>query len=58
MSHTPTSNIERNYARIYGITGFIMKNNQQDYHFRTVWTGSKFHFDLDENTPSTIYLSF
>ena len=23
-----------------------------------MWTGSKFHFDLDVNTPYTIYLSF
>ena len=47
ISHTPTSNIGRNYARIFGITGFIINIKNQNYIFETVWTGSKFHFNLD-----------
>lgn len=58
VSHTPDQNIGRNYARIHGITGFVINNKQQDLQFLTIWTGSKFHFDLDQSTPYTAYLSF
>lgn len=45
-THTPLQNIGRNYARIYGITGFIIKNQYQSVSLSTQWTGTKFLFDF------------
>lgn len=39
FSHSPLALIPRNYARIYGITGFIINYNQQKIIFGTEWTG-------------------
>ena len=36
---TPPSPIPRNYARAYGITGFIINYNMQNIQFKTEWTG-------------------
>lgn len=36
---TPDETIPRNYARIYGITGFIINYNAQNIQFKTEWTG-------------------
>ena len=39
FSHAPLVLIPRNYARVYGITGFIINHNQQKITFGTEWTG-------------------
>lgn len=35
FSHAPALTIPRNYARVYGITGFIINYNAQNINFRT-----------------------
>ena len=35
FSHSPATNIPRNYARLYGITGFIINYNAQNMKFTT-----------------------
>lgn len=39
FTSTPSPPIPRNYARIYGITGFIINYNRQNIYFGTEWTG-------------------
>ena len=58
ISHIPEQNIGRNYARIYGLTGFVINNNNQEIIFTTNWSGSKFIFDFDVSTPFLSYISF
>lgn len=58
ISHIPEGNVGRNYARIFGITGFIVNWQDTDFMFSTHWTGAKFVFDFDANTPFTKYVSF
>ena len=58
ISHIPEQNIGRNYARIYGLSGFIINNHDQDLYFSAKWSGSKYVFDFDAGTPYVKYLSF
>lgn len=58
IAHTPDRMVGRNYARIFGINGFLVNNNDQDFKFSTHWSGSKFIFDWDASTPFIHYLSF
>lgn len=58
ISHTPISRVGRNYARIFGITGFIINNKGQEITFSTNWSGTMFNFILDASTPFIKYLSF
>ena len=58
ITHTPAANIGRNYARIHGLTGFIINHNSQRLSFVTQWTGIKFNFDLGASAQFTQYLSF
>lgn len=58
ISHTPDYNIGRNFARIFGITGFIIVHKNQDIMFNTEWTGNKFVFILDASRPLIKYLSY
>ena len=39
ISHTPLYEVGRNYARIHGISGFIINNVGQDIFFNAEWTG-------------------
>lgn len=56
--YTPLTMIPRNYARVYGITGFIINNNQQNIMFSTEWTGHEFHFHLGSSEMLTQYLTY
>ena len=58
ISHIPEQNVGRNYARIFGLTGFVINNNNQEIIFSTNWSGSKFIFDFDISTPFLSYISF
>ena len=58
ISHIPEQNIGRNYARIFGLSGFIINHQDQDIYFSTIWSGSKYTFDFDSSTPYVKYLSF
>ena len=58
ISHIPESNVGRNYARIYGITGFIVNRQNAEFIFNAQWTGAKFVFDFEANIPLTKYISF
>lgn len=46
LAHTPVEYIGRNYARIHGITGFLINNIGQQIEFQSVWDGTKFNFDF------------
>ena len=58
ISHIPESNIGRNYARIFGITGFIINHERQNLFFQTHWSGSKFVFNLEISQSLIKYISF
>ena len=58
ITHIPSQNIGRNYARLFGISGFIINNQNQGVSLSTQWTGSKFIFDLGSSTALTQYLTF
>ena len=58
ISHIPEQNVGRNYARIFGLSGFIINHQDQDLYFSTKWSGSKYTFDFDSTTPFVKYLSF
>lgn len=58
IAHSPSDNIGRNYARIHGLTGFIINHNYQNISFSTTWTGTKFIFDLGLSQKLTQYFSF
>lgn len=56
--HTPVSNIGRNYARLHGLTGFIINFSSSSIIFSTTWTGSKFVFDFSSSQRLVQYFSF
>ena len=58
IAHIPDRTIGRNYARIHGITGFIINHNYQPLSLVTTWTGNKFIFDLEVSQQITQYFSF
>ena len=58
ISHSPFNEIGRSYARIFGITGFIILHKDQEIQFNTKWTGSKFLFVFDISRPLVRYLSY
>ena len=58
ISHIPEANIGRNYARIFGFTGFVINHDNQALSVATQWTGSKFVFNLEESQMLMSYLSF
>jgi hypothetical protein len=58
MGHTPVSSIGRNYARIFGLTGFIINHNSQNLTFATTWTGTKFTFNFGLSQRLTQFFSF
>ena len=58
IEHIPSDNIGRNYARIHGITGFIINQNHQEIYFNSKWTGNKFIYDLGISQKLTQYLSY
>lgn len=42
----PETNIPRNYARIYGLTGFLLNYNNRRINFSTKWDGFSFNFEF------------
>lgn len=58
ITHTPATSIGRNYARIFGLTGFIINNNFQNISLGTVWTGSNFIFNFGQSRSSLQYFSY
>ena len=58
LAHTPNTMIPRNYARVYGISGFIINYNQQRIMFGTEWTGHEFYFHLGPSQTLVQYLSY
>ena len=56
--HAPKVLIPRNYARIFGITGFIINFANQNIYFDTEWTSFEFHFKFDLGEQFAQYLSF
>ena len=58
IAHSPSANIGRNYARIFGLTGFIINHNYQNISFSTTWTGAKFIFNLGVSQRLVQYFSF
>ena len=58
IEHIPDSNIGRNYARLHGIAGFIINQNNQDISFKSKWNGAKFIFDLGISQRLTKYLNY
>ena len=44
--HTPDREIGANYARIFGLTGFKIDNDNQLFEFSAEWVGNKFVFDF------------
>jgi len=58
IGYTPPSNIGVNYARIFGLTGFIINHNFQNISLSTAWTGTKFVFDFGLSQKLVQYFSF
>lgn len=58
IEYVPPENIGRNYARLHGISGFIINYNSQDVSFDVKWTGAKFIFDLGISQRFTKYLQY
>ena len=58
IGYSPLSNIGISYARIFGLTGFIINNNYQNISLSTTWTGSKFQFDFALSQKLVQYFSF
>lgn len=56
--NTPTSLIPRSYARIYGITGFIINYNAQQLVFSTKWDGFSFSFVFGGGSKFVQYFTF
>ena len=42
FTYTPTQVVPRNYARIFGLSGFIINYNAQKLEFGTKWDGFSF----------------
>ena len=58
FAHAPAITIPRNYARVYGITGFIINYNAQGITFKTEWTGFEFKFHLGISEELTKHLTY
>jgi len=58
LAHSPVDNVGRNYARIHGLTGFIINHNFQNLTFTTTWTGTRFQFNLGLSQKLVQYFSF
>lgn len=58
VAHSPVTNIGRNYARVFGLTGFIINQNSQNISFATNWNGARFSFNLGLSQSLLQYFSF
>ena len=56
--HSVGEGVGANFARINGVTGFIINHSFQDLSLSITWTGSKFMFNLGSSQKLTQYLSF
>lgn len=57
-SYTPVNYIPKNFARIYGLTGFILLKNNNDIKYKTEWDGQRFLFKFGANENLLKYFSF
>lgn len=58
LVHIPPLVIGRNYARIHGITGFVINYNYQKIYFAAQWTGAEFIFNLGNSRNLLQYLGY
>lgn len=58
IQYSPSSSIGPNYARIFGLTGFIINYNYQNISLSTTWTGSQFLFDFSLSQKLVQYFTF
>ena len=58
LSVTPPTNIPRSYARLYGISGFIINYNAQRLQYNSKWDGFSFSFLFGSSTSLVRYFSF
>ena len=57
LYYVPETNIPRNFARIYGLTGFLLNHNTEAISYTTKWDGITFSFTFG-NQESLKYFSF
>ena len=58
LSHTPSSNVPRNYARLFGLTGFVINYNAQRLTLETMWDSFTFDFIFGESQQLIQYMSY
>ena len=58
LTHTPSVQVPRSYARLFGISGFIWNYNSQTLSFSTKWDGFSFTFLFGSSTNLVQYLSY
>lgn len=58
LSYTPVTTIPRNYARIYGLTGFIINFVYGQIALDTVWDSFTFTFNFKQSVSLVQYFSF
>ena len=56
--HYPDSEVPRNFARIYGITGFIFELGDYPFQLETRWDGFYFEFDFKNAYKQLKYFSY
>ena len=44
----PETNIPRNFARLYGLTGFLLNHNSETIGYSTKWDGFTFSFTFGQ----------
>ena len=58
LAISPVPAISRSYARIYGISGFILNYNAQRLTFNTAWDGFAFSLSFGSSSSLVQYLTF
>lgn len=58
LYYAPDTPIPRNFARLYGITGFLFIYNRQKISFNTKWDGFSFNFVFGSDKSLVKYFSF
>ena len=50
LFYAPENSIPKNYARLYGMTGFLLNYNRQKLNFKSLWDGYSFNFQIGTTT--------
>lgn len=58
LFYAPESNIPRNFARLYGLTGFVLNYSNRKISFGAKWDGFTFTFNVGADQSLLKYLSF